>query len=193
MTALDEYRDDGIVAGPLGRALGPALPALPAQPVVFTLLAGVPLLVLAVTGRLEGWAPLLAAGCAVLLAGAVAGRSLVGRLDWLVPPLLRTLEYCSIAAVTASVAPQAMPLCYALLAALAFHHYDTVYRLRHRRVPPPDWLRLVGGGWDVRLLVVAVLAAVGLLDYGLAIGAAVLGVLFVGESVAGWLRPEEVS
>jgi hypothetical protein len=54
-------------------------------------------------------------------------------------------------------------------------------------------LRLVGGGWDVRLLVVGLLAAVGLLDYGLAVGAAVLGVLFVGESVAGWLRPEEVS
>src|SRR4028118_925571 len=121
--------------------------------------------------RVRHWWAGAAGGGPRARAGAVAGRSLVGRLDWLVPPLLRTLEYCSIAAVTASVAPQAMPLCYALLAALAFPHYDTFYRLRHRRVPPPDWLRLVGGGWEVRLLVVAVLAAGGLRDHRDARGA----------------------
>ena len=48
---------------------------------------------------------------------------------------------------------------FALLCALAFRHYDLVYRLRHRGVAPPRWLDRAGGGWDGRLLAGFVLAA----------------------------------
>ena len=64
-----------------------------------------------------------------------------------------------------------MPLCFALLAVLAFHHYDTVYRLRHQRLAPPAWLRAAGGGWEGRVLVACVLALAGVLGPGLLVAA----------------------
>jgi hypothetical protein len=109
-----------------------------------------------------------------------------GRVAWMVPPLLRLVEYGGLIALTAVAASGAMPACFALLGALAFHHYDTVYRLRHQGVEPPHWLRLSGGGWDGRLLAAAALAAVGLLDAGLIAAAIALGTLYVAESVASW-------
>jgi Family of unknown function (DUF5941) len=113
-----------------------------------------------------------------------------GRLAWLVPPLLRALEYGGLIALTAAVDADAMPICFALLGVLAFHHYDTVYRLRTQGHPPPDWVRLAGGGWDGRLLIAAVLALVGgdALRAGMLAAAIALALLFVGESVAGWIR-----
>jgi hypothetical protein len=113
-----------------------------------------------------------------------------GRLAWLVPPLLRALEYGGLIALTALAAPDAMPICFALLGVLAFHHYDIVYRLRAQGQAPPEWLRTAGGGWEGRLLIAAVLALAGetALRGGLLAGAIILGVLFVGESIASWIR-----
>jgi hypothetical protein len=109
-----------------------------------------------------------------------------GRMAWAVPPLLRLAEYGLLITLTAVAAPDAMPACFALLGALAFHHYDTVYRLRHQGDAPPRWLRWSGGGWDGRLLVASALAAAGALHAGLIAGAAGLGVLYVTESVRSW-------
>ncbi|NHC15168.1 DUF5941 domain-containing protein [Motilibacter deserti] len=189
-SVLDSYRDDGAITGALARAARGPLASAPAAPVLLTLAGALPLvLVLLDRGAVDGWPLPVAVAWYVLTAGAAAGRSHVSKLDWVIPPLLRAVEYFTLARVVAVVDPAAQPAAYALLAALAFHHYDTVYRLRHRRVAPPTWLRLAGGGWDVRLLLACLLVGVGGLGMGAAVAAAVLGVLYVGESTAGWLRP----
>jgi hypothetical protein len=111
-----------------------------------------------------------------------------GRLSWIVPPLLRALEFGALVALTAWSDRGALPACYALLAVLAFHHYDTAYRLRHQGLAPPDWVRLAGGGWEGRLIVVVILAIAGVLEVGLIVLAAGLGLLYVGEAASSWAR-----
>jgi Family of unknown function (DUF5941) len=187
VTPLQVYRDDGPVAAWLGRAVGRALPV---GEIPLTLVGAVPLVVIlaAPASTLATGAVALAALVLVLLAGAGSARAGKGRFAWIAPPLLRGLEYGTLIKLTAMTAPDAMPLCYAVLAVLAFHHYDNVYRLRHQRTSPPAWTRLVGGGWDGRLLVASALALGGVLEPGLIVGAVVLGPVFVAESVVSWLR-----
>ena len=124
------------------------------------------------------------------IAAAALGRSsgTEHKLSWLGPPLVRVVEYGGLIALTLAVAPGGLPECFALLAALAFHHYDTVYRLRHQRVAPPPWIVYLGGGWEVRLLVAGVLAAAGWLEAGMLIAAVVLGAAYVTESALSWRR-----
>jgi uncharacterized protein DUF5941 len=187
MTALQVYRDDGpladLLGGRLGRRLRPA-------PVALTVLAALPLgALLAVDDARPAAVPSLGAvALFVALAAAGAPRADAGRLAWAVPPLLRLVEYAVLIRLTVLAARGAMPLCFAVLAVLAFHHYDAVYRLRYQRSAPPAWVSAVGGGWDGRLLVAFVLAAVGALDAGLLVAAIALGVVFVAESAVSWLR-----
>lgn len=184
---LDAYRDDGPVARVLGRVLGDVVP-VPA--VVLTLLSALPLVaVLALDG--EG-VDEVALGTAVVwcvLAGGVAsGRPDSGRFAWAVPPLLRLLEYGGLLALAALAGPRALPWCFALVGVLAFHHYDTVYRLRHQGVAPPQWLSLASGGWDGRLLLAYVLLLAGAVPAGFLVAAVVLAVTYLAESVVSWLR-----
>jgi hypothetical protein len=116
------------------------------------------------------------------------GRAGPRQLAWLVPPVVRLLEYGTLIALSAAAEPDALPFCFALLGVLAFHHYDTVYRLRHQRVPPPAWVRAVGGGWEGRLIVAGALALAGGLRIGLLLAATGLAVVYVTESVLSWLR-----
>jgi len=111
-----------------------------------------------------------------------------GRLAWLVPPLVRVLEYGFLIWLTATAAPDAMPRCFALLGVLAFHHYDTVYRLRHQRVAPPAWVRAIGGGWEGRVALAALAAVLGALGAALLVAAIVLAAVYVTESVLSWAR-----
>jgi Family of unknown function (DUF5941) len=186
VSPLQVYRDDGPLAACLGRLVG----ALPVGEVPLTVLGAIPLVVILAVpaSTLSTGAAALAALALVLLAGAGSGRAGKGRFAWIAPPLLRALEYGTLIKLTAMTAPDAMPLCYALLAVLAFHHYDTVYRLRHQRTSPPAWTQLVGGGWDGRLLVASALALANVLGPGLIVAALVLAPVFVAESVVGWLR-----
>ncbi|WP_433549280.1 DUF5941 domain-containing protein [Streptomyces sp. CA-294286] len=101
-------------------------------------------------------------GAAVLYAflGGLAVRApLKGALDWLVPPLFRIAEYCTILilAVEADVAG-ALPAAFALVAAVAYHHYDTVYRIKGGSGAPPNWLVRAIGGHEGRTLLVALVA-----------------------------------
>jgi hypothetical protein len=189
MSALRVYRDDGPLAQSVARASTAV--RLPVGPLVLTVAGAVPLLAALVIWHDElppAGAGLLAVALLVAAAGAAAPRSDRGRLGWLVPPLLRVLEYGVVLRIVAVSEPRALPACYALLGALAFHHYDSVYRLRHQKAEPPTWLRFSSGGWDGRLLVVFAFAAAGALRPTLIILAIVLGVLFVAESVVSWLR-----
>jgi hypothetical protein len=45
----------------------------------------------------------------------------------------------------------------------------------------------IAGGWDGRLIAAFVLLAAGALPAGFFVAAAVLGVVFVGETVVGWV------
>ncbi len=124
--------------------------------------------------------------------GTLIGSDRLSRhpLAWLVPPLLRTLEYGSLIALTAIADPDAMPFCFALLAVLAFHHYDVVYRTRHQGAPPPPWIRAVGGGWDGRLVAAPLLAAAGALGTAFLVAAVLLGLAYAAESSLSWIRQD---
>ena len=109
-------------------------------------------------------------------------------MRWITPPLLRASEYGFFAVLAWRTGGGALPATFALLTAVAFHHYDLVYRLRYQGVVPPRWVGVAGLGWEGRtaLMLAATLAGV----YGLAaiVLAAWCGLLFVPESAYSWVR-----
>ncbi|KAB2351891.1 hypothetical protein F8566_04965 [Actinomadura rudentiformis] len=121
-----------------------------------------------------------------LPSGPVGRHLQTGRLDWLVPPIIRAIEYGYLAVLGFAQGVSA-PLIYALIAVLAYHHYDTVYRTR-QRLWPHDWVFRAGLGWEGRMLIVAFAGLSGFLPFAYAALAAYLGVLFVSESVTTWTR-----
>jgi hypothetical protein len=183
---LSVYRDDGPLARALGRELGRELP-LPAAVIV---LAGLlPLLAVVIIGG----GGVSNAGAAVVLAwilltvGAAGGVHEQARIAWAATPLARLTEYVALIWIAALHGASAYPAVYAVLAALAFRHYDLVYRLRHRGVVPARWVSALSLGWDGRLLLAYLLLVAGALPAGFYVMAIVLGVAFVGEAVYGWV------
>ena len=186
MTALRAYRDDGPVSGLVGRTFGRVVPL---DQLPLTVLGA--LLLVAVLATAE--APLAreaaaAAAAFVVLAGAASRRDEASALTWLVPPLLRAVEYSFLIALTARVDPDAMPLCFTFVTVVALHHYETVYRLRHQHAAPPRWVGLVGGGWDGRLLLASLFALTGMLDSAFLAASVALALVYAVESTASWLR-----
>ena len=108
------------------------------------------------------------------------------RFSWLAPGVIRALEYGLLILTAALAHGHAMRACFALLAVLAFHHYDTVYRLRQQGAPPPVWVSLAGGGWDGRIILAFIALVAAVTTAGMAVAAVLLAVLFVGESVSSW-------
>jgi hypothetical protein len=130
----------------------------------------------------------LAVAWAVIAGGMSSGGSHTGRFAWAVPTLLRMLEYGTLVWMVRAESQDALPGVFALLCAIAFRHYDIVYRLRHRREPPPDWVNWVGLGWEGRLLLVYVLVVAGTVDWSLYVAAIALAVVSVSESALVWVR-----
>ncbi|WP_327691970.1 CDP-alcohol phosphatidyltransferase family protein [Streptomyces sp. NBC_00461] len=107
------------------------------------------------------WAPVAGAVVYTVTAGQALYRPLKGALDWLVPPLFRFAEYGTVLVLAAKADVNgALPAAFGLVAAVAYHHYDTVYRIRGNAGAPPAWLVRAIGGHDGRTLLVTVLAAV---------------------------------
>jgi hypothetical protein len=186
-STLRIYRDDGPLARALGRTLGRAVP-LPAAALAAA--GALPVLaVLAVTG---GGASTALAGAAlawlVVVAGLSAGRPETGRLGWAPPPVIRGTEYVALMWIGAIAGGASVAAAFALLCALAFRHYDLVYRLRHRAATPPAWVDAVSLGWEGRLIAAWVLLAAGALPGAFFVVAVVFALVFVGDSVAGWVR-----
>lgn len=97
----------------------------------------------------------------VMSAGLAVAAPLRGALDWLVPPLFRAAEYVTVLALAVKAdVPGALPAAFGLIAAVAYHHYDTVYRIRGGTGAPPHWLVRTIGGHEGRVLLITVLAAV---------------------------------
>jgi len=108
----------------------------------------------------SGWWVVLMAGAYVLLSAEAVSRPLKGALDWLVPPFFRAAEYGTVLILAAKADVNgALPAAFGLVAAVAYHHYDTVYRIRGNAGAPPAWLVRAIGGHEGRTLLVTVLAA----------------------------------
>lgn len=185
--SLRAYRDDGVISRVLGDlARGQLPPLLPT--LVAAGLTGV-ILVIGLTS--DDLLALCAPVALLLLAGPSSTHPHNGRLDWLVPPVIRAIEYGYLAVLGfAQGVPS--PLVYTLLAVLVYHHYDTVYRTR-QGLWPPDWVFLAGLGWDGRMLIAALAALIGIPTLGYAFLAVYLGALFGWESVKTWLATERGS
>ncbi|MER7711942.1 DUF5941 domain-containing protein [Streptomyces werraensis] len=137
-----------------------------------------------------GWQTVLAALAYVICSAAAVARPLTGRLDWLVPPLFRAAEYGTVLVLAADAGVNgALPAAYGLVSAVAYHHYDTVYRIRGDAGAPPRPLVRAIGGHEGRTLAVAVLAAV-LTASGFTVALTVLAVavalVVLAESIRFW-------
>ncbi|MET9672185.1 DUF5941 domain-containing protein [Streptomyces sp. NPDC006482] len=156
--ALAELADSGPLASSVGRLRSPNGRVHPYAPLA-TALAAVAWLA---AGLAQGdpLAAVVGAVGYVVLSGFAVSQPLKGALDWLVPPLFRAAEYTTVLVLAArSDAAHALPAAFGLVAAVAYHHYDTVYRIRGGTGAPPAWLARVTGGHEGRTLLVTVLAA----------------------------------
>lgn len=192
--ALADLADSGPVAEGISWLLGrlKARPPFGLRPVVA--FAGGALLVAAAWFEPFGSAwVVLAAGLYAVLAGAAVTGPLTGPLDWLVPPVFRAAEYGTILILAArSEVNGALPAAFGLVSAVAYHHYDTVYRIRGGTGAPPRWLVRTTVGHEGRTLVVTALAAALATrgsDFPLALTvfAAVVALVVLLESIRFWV------
>jgi hypothetical protein len=181
---LIHYRDDGPLSEIFRRA-GP----LRLQSLAVTAAAVVAAAIgLAIDGRGDtGSASLLGIAAFVLLGMVGAAARSHPRIQWLVPPMLRAGEYVVIATLAWRIGLTEMWLAYVLLAVVAFHHYDIVYRLRHQHTAPSRLVSRLCGGWELRTIVVTVAAIGGVLAPALIALSVWCGALFVSESMRSWV------
>ncbi|TXS54582.1 CDP-alcohol phosphatidyltransferase family protein [Streptomyces sp. uw30] len=190
--ALADLADSGPLAQGLAEALKNPARKLPgfAAPVV-ALLGALVLLGLAAQPGFGGpWAVVGAVVYAVTSGLAVA-RPLKGALDWLVPPFFRAAEYGTVLLLAAKAEVNgALPAAFGLVAAVAYHHYDTVYRIRGNAGAPPAWLVRAIGGHEGRTLLVTVLAAVlsaSQFSVALTVLAVAVALVVLVESIRFWV------
>ncbi|GAA2424549.1 DUF5941 domain-containing protein [Streptomyces macrosporus] len=192
--ALADLADSGPLAEGVAAALkGVRLPAF-AAPALALLGAAVPVAAALWTPVGGPW-PVAAAAAYAVLAGAAVARPLKGALDWLVPPLFRAAEYTTILVLAArSEANGALPAAFGLVAAVAYHHYDTVYRIRGGTGAPPRRLVRAIGGHEGRVLVVTAAAALWAGSQGFTIALTVLAwalaLTVLAESVRFWVSSQ---
>jgi phosphatidylglycerophosphate synthase len=152
--ALADLADSGPIAALVSRGFGRVIGA----PAVVAL-AGVLVLAVALFSGVT-WAPVAGAVVYAVTSGQAVSRPLKGALDWLIPPLFRAAEYGTVLILAAHADVNgALPAAFGLVAAVAYHHYDTVYRIRGNAGAPPAWLVRATGGHEGRTLLVTVLAA----------------------------------
>ena len=150
---LRGYRGDGRISIWIGKWVGGRVPPLPPL-LVGLLVTGV----LAALGlrNLPGIL-LLTPVEAMLLAAFASWHPHDGPGDWVVPPLLQAAEYVLIAELgfVGRVWP---PLTFALVTATGLRHLDLAYRVRAGLAAGIDRRGL---GWEGRMIVVGIAAAVG--------------------------------
>ncbi len=137
------------------------------------------------------WAPVAGALVYAVAAGQALSRPLKGTLDWLVPPVFRAAEYCTVLILAAEAEVNgALPAAFGLVAAVAYHHYDTVYRIRGNAGASPAWLVRAIGGHEGRTLLVTVLAAAltaSQFTVALTVLAVAVALLVLFESIRFWV------
>ncbi|BBB01230.1 putative transferase [Actinacidiphila reveromycinica] len=194
--ALADLADSGPLAEAVARVAAPLARRLPAfaPPLLAAIGAGALTATAALATRGTWW--VVAAAVLYVVTSAIAvARPLKGALDWLVPPFFRAGEYGAVLALAAvSEVNGALPAAFGLVAAVAYHHYDTVYRIRGGTGAPPRALVRAAGGHEGRALLVAVLSAVLVtgsrhdgFTAALTVLAAVLALLVLTESIRFWV------
>ncbi|WHM41158.1 DUF5941 domain-containing protein [Streptomyces sp. BPTC-684] len=190
--ALAELADSGPLAESVARG---STRRAPRAGFVAPLLAAFGAAVVLVDSAVSGpsWACVGAAATYAFFSGLAVSAPLKGALDWLVPPFFRAAEYGTVLILAArSEVNGALPAAFGLVAAVAYHHYDTVYRIKGGSGAPPRWLVRLTGGHEGRTLVVAVLAAALATrgtDFTLALTALAVAIalLVVVESIRFWV------
>ncbi|MGW2783681.1 DUF5941 domain-containing protein [Streptomyces populi] len=186
--ALVDLTDSGALAEYLTRFTG-RLPRV--APAVVALVAGAVVVTSAALAPYGGWLPVLGAAVYVLLSPAALLRPLKGALDWLVPPFYRAAEYLTVLALAVNAGMNGvLPAAFGLVAAVAYHHYDTVYRIRGNAGAPPHWLVRAIGGHEGRTLLVTVLAALltaAQFKVALTVLAVAVALLVLIESIRFWV------
>lgn len=188
--ALHDLTDSGPLAELAARAAGRRFPV---SPLLTAVLGAALVIAVAWTQPVgSGWT-IAAAGGYALVSGCAVARPLKGSLDWLVPPVFRAGEYVTVLLLAArSDVPHAVPAAFGLVAAVAYHHYDTVYRIRGGTGAPPAWLVRTIGGHEGRTVLVTVLAALTATagdDFTLALTAlaAAVALVVLVESIRFWV------
>ena len=177
---LAAYRGDGVLAYRLGNITRGTLP--PLLPVFVALFVTCVLAALGL-GNLPG--ALILLPLIVTLFPALGARHRHdGRLDWLAPPLIQTSECVFLAALGFS-RHVAAALVFAVVAAVLLRHADLAYRARVGLGIPADKFGL---GWDGRMLLAGLAAAVGIAPFAYAVLAGYLWLLFCWDYLSGWLE-----
>ncbi|MFE2825744.1 DUF5941 domain-containing protein [Streptomyces sp. NPDC059271] len=186
--ALVDLTDSGPLAELLTR-VARGVPRLALAAVAFV--AGAIVVICAALAPYGSWWPVLGAAVYVLLSPAALLRPLKGALDWLVPPFYRAAEYLTVLVLAADADVNgALPAAFGLVAAVAYHHYDTVYRIRGNAGAPPHWLVRATGGHEGRTLLVTVLAALltaAQFKVALTVFAVAVALLVLIESIRFWV------
>ncbi|WP_329250569.1 DUF5941 domain-containing protein [Streptomyces canus] len=185
--ALADLADSGPLAGLLARYL----PGPPRRTAPLSAAAGAVAVTLAAWAWGPDWMVVLLAGLYVLLSAEAVSHPLKGALDWLIPPLFRAAEYGTVLILAAKADVNgALPAAFGLVAAVAYHHYDTVYRIRGNAGAPPAWLVRAIGGHEGRTLLVTVLAALltaSQFTVALTVLAVAVALLVLVESIRFWV------
>ncbi|MGC5341713.1 DUF5941 domain-containing protein [Streptomyces sp. DT171] len=187
--ALADLADSGPLARLVARAPRPG-GGLTAP--LLALAGSLALVAVALTAPFGSGLTVGAAAVYAVTSGLAVARPLKGALDWLVPPIFRAAEYSTVLILAArSEVDGALPAAFGLVSAVAYHHYDTVYRIRGGTGAPPQWLVRTIGGHEGRTLVVAVLAAVltGRTDLTVALTvlASAVALVVLVESIRFWV------
>ncbi|WP_416481679.1 DUF5941 domain-containing protein [Streptomyces sp. CL12] len=187
--ALADLADSGPLAEAVGRVARRGLPGL-AVPAV-ALLGGAAVVACSAFSGHGSVVPVIGALVYVLTSALAVARPLKGALDWLVPPFFRAAEYGTVLALAGKAGVNgALPAAFGLVAAVAYHHYDTVYRIRGNAGAPPAWLVRSIGGHDGRTLLVTVLAAAltaAQFTAALTVLAVIVALVVLAESIRFWV------
>lgn len=175
---LRGYRGDGRIAIWIGKWVEGKVPPLPPL--------GVGLLVTGVLsalglGNLSGIL-LLTPVEAMLLAAFASWHPHDGRSDWLVPPLLQVTEYAFLAEIgyAGHVWP---PLTFAVVAVTGLRHLDLAHRVRGKLA---DGIDRRCFGWEGRMIIAGIAAAVGITPVAYAALALYLGYRVSRDWLIGW-------
>lgn len=141
------------------------------------------------------WFDLLAAAAIVTLAGAFLVASgwqppVHHPLGWQAPAALWVAEVLAVGVLVHHTLGDWTAAAFVYVAAVAYHRYDVVYRLRDTGTAPADWVVRVGLGTEGRIVVLLVIASLApdAVTPLLWAAAAVLAVTYLAESFVGWRR-----
>ncbi|MFI6938243.1 DUF5941 domain-containing protein [Streptomyces sp. NPDC050418] len=188
--ALADLADNGALASYISRIRRTSGGRrMPFAPLILALIGAGALIANVSTG--SGTSLIVGAVFYTVMSGLALSAPLTGPLDWLVPPVFRAAEYGTVLILAAQAEVNgALPAAFGLVAAVAYHHYDTVYRIRGGTGAPPHWLVRAIGGQEGRTLVVAVAAALlSSQDFtvALTVMAVLVALVVLTESIRFWV------